>query len=110
VLPFAATLDSKQLQRFKNEAQAAAQLHHQHIVPIYGVGCVRGVHYYAMQFIDGQTLAALIQELRHPAGLTAAPHGEQTGLYTPGPAAPEAPADPAATPPVAAISTERSHR
>src|SRR5262249_3795963 len=29
VLPFASTLDGKQLQRFKNEAQAAAHLHHQ---------------------------------------------------------------------------------
>src|SRR5262249_33960606 len=35
VLPFATTLDPKQLQRFKNEAQAAAQLHHKHIVPVY---------------------------------------------------------------------------
>ena len=67
VLPFAAALDGKQLQRFKNEAQAAAHLHHQNIVPVYGVGCDRGVHYYAMQFIDGQTLAAMIAELR-PAG------------------------------------------
>src|SRR5262249_9051296 len=55
VLPFAAALDPKQLQRFRNEAQAAAHLHHQHIVPVYGVGSVRGVHYYAMQFIEGQT-------------------------------------------------------
>src|SRR5262249_32625613 len=31
VLPLAAALDARQLQRFKNEAQAAAQLHHQHI-------------------------------------------------------------------------------
>ncbi|MGH7138458.1 MAG: protein kinase domain-containing protein, partial [Pirellulales bacterium] len=69
VLPFAAALDAKQLQRFKNEAQAAAQLHHQNIVPVYGVGCERGVHYYAMQYIDGQTLAALIGELRSFSGL-----------------------------------------
>jgi serine/threonine protein kinase len=68
VLPFAAALDPKQLQRFKNEAQAAAHLHHQHIVPVYGVGCERGVHFYAMQFIEGQTLAALIRELRQLAG------------------------------------------
>lgn len=67
VLPFAAALDPRQLQRFKNEAQAAAHLHHPHIVPVYGVGCERGVHYYAMQFIQGQTLAALIRELRRQA-------------------------------------------
>ena len=64
VLPFAATLDPEQLQRFKNEAQAAAQLHHTNIVPVYAVGCERGVHYYAMQFIDGQTLADADRELR----------------------------------------------
>jgi serine/threonine protein kinase/tetratricopeptide (TPR) repeat protein len=68
VLPFAATLDPKQLQRFKNEAQAAALLQHQHIVPVYFVGCERGVHFYAMQFIEGQTLAAVIGELRRLAG------------------------------------------
>jgi WD40 repeat protein/serine/threonine protein kinase len=64
VLPFAATLDPKHLQRFKNEAQAAAHLQHQHIVPVHFVGCERGVHFYAMQFVEGQTLAALIGELR----------------------------------------------
>src|SRR5262249_36671050 len=69
VLPLAAALDARQLQRFKNEAQAAACLHHPHVVPVYGVGCERGVHYYAMQFIDGRTLADLIRELRHGAGL-----------------------------------------
>jgi serine/threonine protein kinase/Flp pilus assembly protein TadD len=69
VLPFAAALDAKRLQRFKNEAQAAAQLHHTNIVPVHAVGCERGVHFYAMQFIEGQTLAAVIQELRQQAGL-----------------------------------------
>jgi serine/threonine protein kinase/tetratricopeptide (TPR) repeat protein len=75
VLPFASTLDGKQLQRFKNEARAAAHLHHTNIVPVFATGCERGVHYYAMQYIEGQTLAALIDELRnlaarngHPAG------------------------------------------
>ena len=57
VLPFAAALDPRQLQRFQIEAQAAAQLHHTHIVPVFAVGCERGVHYYAMQFIEGRTLA-----------------------------------------------------
>ena len=64
VLPFAAALDARQLQRFKNEAQAAAQLHHTNIVPVYAVGCDRATHYYAMQLIEGQNLADLIHQLR----------------------------------------------
>jgi WD40 repeat protein/serine/threonine protein kinase len=64
VLPFASALDPKHRQRFKNESLAAAHLNHPNIVPVHAVGCERGVHYYAMQFIDGQPLAALIQELR----------------------------------------------
>jgi serine/threonine protein kinase/WD40 repeat protein/tetratricopeptide (TPR) repeat protein len=69
VLPFAGALDARQLQRFKNEAQAAAHLQHQGIVPVHYVGCERGVHFYAMQFIEGQTLAGVIHELRQLAGL-----------------------------------------
>jgi serine/threonine protein kinase len=64
VLPFAAALDTRQLQRFKNEAQAAAHLHHQNIIPVHAVGLERGVHYYAMQLIDGQNLAAVVETLR----------------------------------------------
>ncbi len=56
VLPFAAVLDQQQVARFRNEAQAAASLHHPHIVPVFAVGCERGVHYYSMQLINGQTL------------------------------------------------------
>jgi len=35
----ASTLDAKHLQRFKNEAYAAAQLHHTNIVPVFATGC-----------------------------------------------------------------------
>jgi serine/threonine protein kinase/WD40 repeat protein len=69
VLPFAASLEGRSLERFKNEARAAAVLHHQHIVPVYSVGCERGVHYYTMQFIEGRTLDAMIRELREVSGL-----------------------------------------
>src|SRR5262249_9769734 len=37
---------------------------HPHIVPVYGVGCERGVHYYAMKYIEGQSLADLIASQR----------------------------------------------
>src|SRR5262249_17961088 len=64
VLPLAATMDPRQLQRFRHEARAAGLLHHPHIVPVHGVGCERGVHYYAMQLIEGCSLAAVIGEWR----------------------------------------------
>ncbi|MBI1903940.1 MAG: protein kinase, partial [Planctomycetia bacterium] len=69
VLPFAAVMDRRRLARFKNEAQAAALLQHANIVPVYSVGVERGVHYYAMQHIEGQSLAAVIQQLRKLSGL-----------------------------------------
>jgi hypothetical protein len=65
VLPFAAALDTHRLQRFRNEAQAAAQLRHPNIVPVYAVGVERGVHFYAMQLIEGAPLGELIRYLRH---------------------------------------------
>lgn len=64
VLPLAAALDPRQLQRFRNEALAAAQLHHTNVVPVHAVGCERSVHFYAMQLIDGQSLADVIRTLR----------------------------------------------
>jgi serine/threonine protein kinase/Flp pilus assembly protein TadD len=78
VLPLAATLDERRLLRFKMEAQAAAQLHHPNIVPVFAVGCERGVHYYAMQFIDGQPLSATIAELRAGTETTPAPRAAST--------------------------------
>ncbi|MCI0459577.1 MAG: serine/threonine-protein kinase [Gemmataceae bacterium] len=56
VLPGHALLDPKKLERFRREAQAAANLHHTNIVPIFGVGEQDGLHYYVMQLIEGQGL------------------------------------------------------
>jgi len=60
ILSIASMLDSRQIARFKNESNAAAQLQHPHIVPIYSVGMERGIHYYAMQFIEGQNIESSI--------------------------------------------------
>jgi serine/threonine-protein kinase len=68
VLPLAAAMDSKQLQRFELEAHAAACLHHTNIVPVHAVGCERGVPFYAMEYIEGCSLAQLIGELHRIEG------------------------------------------
>jgi hypothetical protein len=74
VLPFAAAMDPRHLQRFQLEAQAAAHLQHGNIVPVFAVGSDRGVHFYAMQFIEGRSLAEVIQSpLRGRKGAHRAP-------------------------------------
>ena len=64
MLPSAASLDARQCERFQVEAHAAGLLHHEHIVPVFGIGCDQGIHYYAMQFIVGRSLTEVIRSLR----------------------------------------------
>ncbi len=82
------------LQRFRREAQAAAQLHHPHIVPVFDAGTHDGVPYFAMQFISGQSLDAILREVKRMRGVKAdaRPAGEPDG-----PEAGRGPADVTAT-------------
>lgn len=64
VLPGHQYLDPTQIKRFNQEARAAARLQHTNIVSVYGVGSHEGVHYYAMQYIDGQGLDDVLRDLQ----------------------------------------------
>ena len=64
VLPPHGRLDATHLGRFRREARAAAGLHHTNIVPVFAVGEQDGVPYYAMQFIRGQGIDTILDELR----------------------------------------------
>ncbi len=68
VLPQYRMHDANQLERFQREARAAAMLHHTNIVPVFGVGEHNGVHHYAMQYIQGQTLDAVLHEVKRLRG------------------------------------------
>ena len=67
VLPARAAIDDVQLQRFYLEARVAGRLHHTNIVPVFEVGTDGISHYYAMQFIRGQSLDVVFDELRRVA-------------------------------------------
>ncbi len=64
VLPRQISGDRMLRERFRREARAAAKLHHTNIVPVYEVGQDGDDRFYAMQFIQGQGLDAVIAELR----------------------------------------------
>jgi eukaryotic-like serine/threonine-protein kinase len=65
VLPRHVAADRMTLERFRREARAAARLHHTNIVPVFEVGQDGDIRFYAMQFIQGQSLDSVIAELRH---------------------------------------------
>ncbi|MFT5328813.1 MAG: serine/threonine protein kinase, partial [Planctomycetaceae bacterium] len=60
-----ATFDSpKSIRRFRREAETVARLHHTNIVPVFGVGDEKGLHYYVMQLIEGEPLNDVVTGLR----------------------------------------------
>lgn len=78
VLPAAALLNTSARERFEREARAAAKLHHTNIVPVYGVGQQQGLHYYAMQFIDGCALNVVLESMRSANLAEPAPATDET--------------------------------
>lgn len=57
---------------FLDEARIAARLHHPHVVQILDVGEDNGVYFMVMEYVEGDTLASLIRQLRK--------HGERLPL------------------------------
>ncbi len=55
--------DQKYLERFRREAQAAANLHHTNIVSVFGLGQTGDHHYYVMEFVDGESLSDILRHL-----------------------------------------------
>ena len=52
--------DDIMIERFQREAKAAARLSHPHIVQIHAVGRQDNISYIAMEYVDGESLEALL--------------------------------------------------
>jgi tRNA A-37 threonylcarbamoyl transferase component Bud32 len=62
-LPDFASMDPAAVLRFRREAEATSRIAHPGIVPVYGTGFADGIHWYAMEFVDGPTLATWLDRL-----------------------------------------------
>jgi len=66
VLPAALLANKKALARFEREAKVAGRLQHPNIVSVYGKGIEGGAPYYAMEFVEGETLEEILNRVRPP--------------------------------------------
>jgi predicted Ser/Thr protein kinase len=63
VLPRSFVASPERVRRFEREAHAASTINHPHIAAIYDVGCENGLHFIAMEYVEGQGLSAwLVRE------------------------------------------------
>ena len=92
------SVDRSFVERFRREAQAAANLSHPNIVPVFDWGEDGGTYFIVMEFIDGRTLSSILQ--------TAGPAARPTGRPRSGPTWPP----PWPTPTATASSTATSSR
>lgn len=65
VLPPIMSRDQSAVSRFRNEAQAAAQLDHENIARVYYIGEDQGLHFIAFEFITGTNVRELIIQQGH---------------------------------------------
>src|SRR3984957_14153656 len=55
------SIDRTFVERFRREAQAAANLSHPHIVPVFDWGEDNGTYFIVMEFIDGRPLSSILR-------------------------------------------------
>ncbi len=70
-LPSSLARDPERRSRFEREARLASSLNHPNIVVIYDIGEAGGVHFIAMEHVQGETLAAMIARGPESPGVAA---------------------------------------
>ena len=62
VLPATLAIDENLVERFHREAESAAGLNHPNIVQIYDISEIDGTHFFAMEYVKGQSLAQKVEQ------------------------------------------------
>jgi len=78
-------LEARHVDRFRREALAIAKLQHPHIVRVYDVGQEHGFHFLAMEYLEGPSLATVLEALPEKHGWTADELTRVTGNFSLGP-------------------------
>jgi hypothetical protein len=73
---------SSQVSRFRREAKAIAMLHHTNIVEVFGSGIHESTPYFAMQLIDGQNLAEVIDAAKNDHSNSVGVHCQREAFCT----------------------------
>jgi serine/threonine protein kinase len=85
VLPSAVAADQRTFLRFCREARLAGKLHHPNIVGVFGMGIKGDTPHYAMELVEGETLAQVLARWKKGPPDTAAPFAasrEDIGFYS----------------------------
>ncbi|MBI4604341.1 MAG: protein kinase [Planctomycetes bacterium] len=80
VLPAGIAADPRALTRFVREAQVAGDLHHPNVVPVYGMGVKEKTPFFAMELIDGETLAKVLARLKDAEPEAETPFGRKDSV------------------------------
>ncbi len=64
ILPSQLSMDMSALARFQREAAAAGRLQHEAIAAVYTIGEENGIHYFAMEMVEGPSLEDCLKKVR----------------------------------------------
>jgi serine/threonine protein kinase/formylglycine-generating enzyme required for sulfatase activity len=90
-LTLEAALDERTRRRMKEEAAALAKVEHPGVVPVYATGESDGVPWIAMKFVDGKSLADVLDALKDHKGMLTLAEWNRASLGGASPAGPRKP-------------------
>jgi tetratricopeptide (TPR) repeat protein len=77
VLPAGIAADERAVARFVREAQLAGRLNHPNVVSVYGMGVKEQTPYYAMEYVEGETMAHVLATLKDAEPDSDTPFGKK---------------------------------